>query len=309
VYVAPLAVRRAEPALRGRLAVVLQEGVVVDDNATNRRALHGQLTAWGMRSVEVASGAEAVAALGGALATEPFDLVLLDMQMPDMDGEQTAAAIKRDARLASIPLVLLSSLGTPAADELQAKGFAAGLAKPARASRLFTTLAQVLASAATRHDTGREPAAPGQAVRLGLRVLLAEDNLINQRFACRMLEKWGCQVDAVADGREAVTAWERARYDVVLMDVQMPVMDGYDATAEIRRREIGRERRTPIVAMTAHAMPGDDTRCLEAGMDDYIAKPVNPDLFRRMLVRWTSSVSEPATAPPPHLGWRARRTC
>jgi CheY-like chemotaxis protein len=122
---------------------------------------------------------------------------------------------------------------------------------------------------------------------MGLRVLLAEDNPVNQKVARRLLEKWGCQVDCVTDGGEAVAAWANTTFDAVLMDVQMPVMDGYEATAEIRRREQGRGLRVPIIAMTAHAMAGDEQRCLDVGMDDYVAKPVNPEVLREKLLKWT----------------------
>ncbi len=263
--------------------------LVVDDHATNRRALRGQLLGWGMRSVEVASGAEGLAALEAAAATDPFEVVLLDMQMPEMDGEQTAAAIRRNPRLAKLPLVLLSSDGARSVEDLERKGFAAGLVKPARSTRLFKTLAEVL-GAPTPHEADRaaEPTLLGSEGVAGLRVLVAEDNPVNQKLAQRLLERWGCHVTIAPNGQEAVDAWETARYDVIFMDVQMPVMDGYEATAEIRRRESERGRRTPIIAMTAHAMEGDDQRCRAAGMDDYIPKPVKPDQLHRLLVRWSS---------------------
>jgi two-component system sensor histidine kinase/response regulator len=277
--------------------------LVVDDNATNRRAFHGQLRAWGMRPLEVGSGAEALAVLRTQGDDDGFALVLIDMQMPGMDGEQTAAAIKADPRLAAIPLVLLSSAGMRFSSdaEMRAKGFAAALTKPVRASRLFDTLANVLGALTPACRYPRRPPGPKESSMpdqppAGLRVLLAEDNLVNQKVARRMLEKWGCQVDAVEDGRAAVAAWEGGTYDVVLMDVQMPVLDGYEATAEIRRREKGTGRHTPIVAMTAHAMAGDEERCLAAGMDGYVAKPVKPEALAAALARFGAGAPVAAAA-------------
>ncbi|HLK10011.1 MAG TPA: response regulator [Candidatus Binatia bacterium] len=278
--------------------------LVVDDNATNRRAFHGQLRSWGMRPLEVGSGEEALAVLHAE--ADAFALVLIDMQMPGMDGEETAAAIKADPRLARIPLVLLSSAGVRFATdgEMRARGFAAALTKPVRASRLFNTLAEVLGEVAPacryprRAPAAKEDRMPHQPLE-GLRILLAEDNPVNQKVARRMLEKWGCRVDAVDDGRAALTAWEAGAYDVVLMDVQMPGMDGYEATAEIRRREGGSGRHTPVVAMTAHAMQGDEERCLAAGMDGYVAKPVKPEALAAALSRWGLGASaSPAAAAP-----------
>ena len=166
-------------------------------------------------------------------------------------------------------------------------GFAAAMVKPVRASRLVNTVAEVLGAApVTRRPSAevRDPRASG--VRPGLRILLAEDNAVNQMVAVRMLEKFGCQVEAVGDGLEAVNAWTRNRYDLIFMDVQMPNLDGYEATGRIREREAGSSRRTPIVAMTAHAMQGDDQRCLDAGMDDYVAKPIKREILEQVLVRW-----------------------
>jgi len=274
--------------------------LVVDDHATNRRALRGQLLAWGMRSIEVASGAEAIGALQATVDSDPFEVVLLDMQMPGMDGEQTAAAIRADPRLARIPLVLLSSDGVRSAEALRAKGFAAGLVKPARSTRLFRVIAEVLGAAVPREieETVAKQSANGDEPALALRVLVAEDNPVNQKLAQRILERWGCEVQIVGDGAQAVAAWENGSFDGILMDVQMPVMDGYEATAEIRRRETGSGRRTPIIAMTAHAMEGDDQRCRDAGMDDYVPKPVKPDRLRVALGRWGIGATAPAAAAP-----------
>jgi signal transduction histidine kinase/DNA-binding response OmpR family regulator/HPt (histidine-containing phosphotransfer) domain-containing protein len=284
--------RRVPGTIAGRRVLV------VDDHAVNRRALEGQLRSWGMRPFAVASGTEALAALRAA-TDDPFALVLLDMQMPNMDGEQMAAAVRADRSLDGVPLVLLSSSGNrPKADELAAKGLAAALVKPVRGSRLFNTIMEVLGDIAEEEGSMSTADETVAETRLaGLRVLLVEDNAINEKVARRILERWGCTVDSAADGRAAVEAISRATYDVVLMDVQMPEMDGYEATAEIRRRESG--RRTPIVAMTAHAMQGDAEKCLAAGMDDYVAKPVQPAALEAALRRWAGQPIAPAPPAEP----------
>jgi CheY-like chemotaxis protein len=270
-------VRTPPACLRGRRVLV------VDDNATNRLILREQLRAWGCRTVEVGSGDEAIAVVRHALDDDPFALVILDMQMPEMDGQTTARLIRRNPRLAGTPLVLLSSIGLVkgGAEAIRAMGFDAGLSKPVRQSQLSETLEQVLAERPDERAIVQAPATPIEADS-PLRALIVEDNPVNQKVAQRMLETLGCQCDAVENGVEALDALGRAFYDVVIMDVQMPVMDGISATKEIRRRE-GDGPRIAIVAMTAHAMQGDRERCLAAGMDDYVAKPVSRDAFRRAL--------------------------
>ena len=260
--------------------------LVVDDNATNRFILLRQLQSWGARPCEARSGAEALEMLHGADDDEPFQLVLLDMHMPDMDGTMTARAIKRDRRFAELPLVLLSSARTQeTAAGLRARGFAAALVKPVRRSNLLRALLDVLGERRIDRPVGNGASeAPGPD--LGLHVLLAEDNLVNQKVAMRMLERWGCRVDVVGDGRQALEAVARVAYDLVLMDVQMPEMDGFGATAAIRRRESRMGRRTPIIAMTAHVMDGDRDRCIEAGMDDFVAKPITAQALLQAVSRW-----------------------
>jgi CheY-like chemotaxis protein len=200
----------------------------------------------------------------------------MDMQMPEMDGLETARRMKSEPRFASIPIVLMSSLGAGPLGEAGSACFAASLTKPVRSSQLYNALIDVLDRAATG-AVSRAAARPGRTAempRLGLRVLVAEDNSVNQKVALRILERLGCKADAVGNGIEAIAALQMAAYDVVLMDVQMPEMDGFEATSRIRARERGSSRRVPIVAMTAHAMAGDRERCLAAGMDDYVSKPV-----------------------------------
>jgi signal transduction histidine kinase/DNA-binding response OmpR family regulator len=279
----------AAPALRG-LHVLS-----VDDNATNRLILGQQLRSWGCRSVEAASGPEALTLLHDALAADPFQLVLLDLQMPDMDGAQVAAAIRTDPRCAALPLVLLSSMGgMRGVETARSLGFDASLSKPVCQSTLLETVTAVLAQCAAGSARGEAtPTAPSDA---RLAVLLAEDNPVNRTVLLTMLERLGCRTDTVVNGRDAVHAVLRGepRYDLVLMDVQMPELDGLEATVEIRRREAASGQRTPIVAITAHATAGQRERCLAAGMDDYLAKPVTLDDLRQKLSFWRDRIGAPA---------------
>jgi PAS domain S-box-containing protein len=268
--------RCAPAALRGVRVLV------VDDNATNREILHRRVVAWGMRNGTAASAAEALRLLREAARSgDPYRLVLVDQQMPEMDGDALARAVRADASLDPAALVLLSSLGRSGT----AGGlFAACLTKPIREAQLRDCLARVLGDApAPPPAAAAGPAAGGTAPRR--RVLLAEDNLVNQLVARRMLERAGVEVDVVATGREALAAVERTAYDLVLMDLHMPEMDGLEATAAIRERQ-GNGRRTPIVALTAAAMAEDRERCLAAGMDDYLAKPVQTAALHAILARW-----------------------
>jgi signal transduction histidine kinase/CheY-like chemotaxis protein len=285
--------------------------LVIDDNETNRMILREQLIAWGARCQTVASGAEAIHAMNAVHGSDPFGLVLLDMQMPGMNGVQTASVLKSDVRHASIPLVLLSSVAERGSnDELLSRGFAAALNKPVRKHQLWDAICYVLEPGHKSRARGSNVALEVPAELQGLRVLLAEDNVMNQRLALRILAKWGCRAEAVANGIEAIHELERIPYDVVLMDCQMPDMDGFEATIEIRRREIGTNRRVPIFAMTANAMVGDRERCLEAGMDGYVAKPIRlPELVQALMTsRARAKTEAPATlarrisdAPAPAL--------
>ncbi|HEY5529056.1 MAG TPA: response regulator, partial [Thermoleophilia bacterium] len=268
--------------------------LVVDDSATNREILSAQLNAWGTRSEETSDGPQALLALARARdAGDPFAAVILDMQMPGMDGEDLARAIKSDETLAKTILVLMTSIGNRGdARHMADLGFAGYLVKPARQSDLFDCLAAVLAGAAvaqpvrqivTRH-------AIREMRRGSLRILLAEDNITNQQVALGILKKMGLHADAVANGAEAVTALEHVPYALVLMDVQMPTMDGIEATGHIRDPQSAvRNHGIPIIAMTAHAMQGDRERCLAAGMNDYVTKPVSPQALAEALARWLPS--------------------
>jgi signal transduction histidine kinase/DNA-binding response OmpR family regulator len=298
------------PALPGTLRGL--KVLAVDDNATNRRILREQLGAWGCTVAEAADGHEALAQLTQAADTAPFQLVLLDMQMPDLDGEATARLIKADPRLAAVPLVLLSSIAglRGGATAAQAMGFAAVLAKPVRQSTLLARLLAVIGQRPVERTAAAAPVAPAA---VSLHVLVAEDNLVNQRVLLHMLTGFGHRADAVATGREAVAAAARTAYDLILMDVQMPEMDGLEATAEIRRQEAVRGGHVPIVALTAHAMAQHRDRCVAAGMDDYVAKPVGRAQLAEKLAEWAErlgrgDVQAELTALRTRLAGRARRT-
>ena len=256
----------AQPALAGRRLLV------VDDNATNRKILTLQAAKWGMSANDTASPDEA---LDWLRRGDAFDVAILDMHMPVMDGLTLAARIRE--RGLRLPLVLFSSLGRKEAGDTHDL-FAAYLAKPLRQSQLFDTLMSLLANeVAPRPAAAAKPVLDaGMAARHPLRILLAEDNVVNQKLALRLLQQMGYRADLASNGIEAIECVARQTYDVVLMDVQMPEMDGLDAAREINRRwpDGARPR---IVAMTANAMQGDREDCLAAGMDDYLTKPIRVD--------------------------------
>jgi signal transduction histidine kinase/CheY-like chemotaxis protein/HPt (histidine-containing phosphotransfer) domain-containing protein len=292
--------RLAPGARRRTLARGEVEGLrvlIVDDNATNRELVQHHVASWGMRSECADGGPVALEMLRGA--AEPFHIAILDMMMPGLNGLDLARAIKSDPGIASVRLVLLTSVGLRGdAAEARRAGIEAYLSKPVRQSELYDCLATLLGKAAgdtalvTRHTLSEARA------RFEGRVLLVEDNAVNQEVMLQMLQGLGCRVDVAGDGREALEALSRASYDLVLMDCQMPRMDGFEATAAIRQREAGatEARRTPIVALTAHAMAGDRERCLAAGMDDYLTKPLRQDALRASLMRWLRGPREGARA-------------
>ena len=260
--------------------------LVVDDNATNRRILGRTLSSWKAAPTLAESAEAALAALHRARDSgQPFALVLSDAHMPGVDGFSLAKRIKQDAHLAGATIMMLTSGGQRGdAARCRELGVAAYLTKPIRQAELKEAVCGVLSSKQwgtgtsallTRHSL-RE-ARPGRRRRRALRALLAEDNIVNQQLAVRLLDKRGIKSFVVGDGREAVAAVEKERFDLVVMDVQMPEMDGLEATAAIRAREAGTDAHLPIIAMTAHAMKGDRERCLAAGMDAYVTKPIRPD--------------------------------
>ncbi len=254
--------------------------LVVDDNATNRRILESQLAKLGIRTVCVSGGPEALEALAAAAIDEPFHAAIVDHDMPEMDGITLAREVRARFEGNSLVMILLSSHAQLAAVEnLQEAGFTACVMKPARIEQLRECLNQSLRNAPVLAQAKAVKPAP-QLIRG--RILLAEDNSVNQKVATRTLEKLGYYVDVVANGAEAVEKLERGLYDAILMDCQMPEMDGYAATREIRRRE-GAGGRTIIIAMTASAMAGDREKCLKAGMDDYVTKPVRSEDLQQIL--------------------------
>ncbi|HXI74594.1 MAG TPA: PAS domain S-box protein, partial [Pyrinomonadaceae bacterium] len=264
--------------------------LVVDDNKTNRRILAHQLNSWGMIHEEVDCPTTGITLLKQAAAAgTPYDVIILDFMMPEMDGINLARLIKVDQELSSSRVVLLTSSGQRGDGVIaRAAGIEAYLTKPVKQSQLFDCLITLLSKQRTDSNPARESAdlitRHSMAERKKMshkRILLAEDNVVNQKVAIRQLQRLGYATDAVANGREAVTALQMISYDLVFMDCQMPEMDGYEATAEIRRLE-GTSRHTPIVAMTAHALEGDRERCIAAGMDDYVSKPVRVEQLERV---------------------------
>ena len=262
--------------------------LVVDDNATNRRILEELLGYWSMVPTTVADGPAALAELRRALAGgAAYDLVLLDCMMPDMDGFDVAARARRIPELFRTPLVMLTSSGQLGdIARCETVGIDAYLTKPINPSELQETILRALGNRALPASPAADAVADGAATIRQLRILLAEDNLVNQRLAVRVLERMGHAVDVVEDGHGALRAIADRRFDLVFMDVQMPGMDGFEATQTIRARETDRGGRVPIVAMTAHAMKGDRERCLAAGMDDYLTKPFDAAGLRRVLARF-----------------------
>ena len=261
--------------------------LIVDDNATNREILEHQMRCRKMRPASASSAAEALPLLRDAFA-DPFPLVILDMEMPGMDGLALARAIRADSTLgARTRLVMLTSLGQKHDKaELGAAGIDACLTKPVRQSLLFDCLATVMGHALPQAVGPITPPSVAVGPTRKPRVLLAEDNIVNQYVAVAQLRKLGYEVDAVANGIEVLEALQRVPYEVILMDCQMPEMDGYDATRAIRQREQeARSRPVHVIAMTAHAMEGDVEKCVAAGMNDYLSKPVKLAELQRALER------------------------
>jgi two-component system sensor histidine kinase/response regulator len=280
-------VRRTSPMeLRG------QRVLVVDDNATNRKVLGGQLDLCGIVPLCAASADEALLLMRNASKRkEPFSVALLDHQMPGCDGAQLGRMIVADESLKQTRMVLLTSSGQRGDSHLFASiGFAGYLLKPVGQRDLVDCLMMVLGAEAKAWHMQSQPIVTRHAIRSQRgsdrpHILLAEDNAVNQKVACRTLEKLGYRVDVAQDGQAAVNAWASGRYHLILMDCQMPVLDGYEATREIRRREAG-QRRIPIIALTAHAMKGADIECKEAGMDEHLTKPINREVLEACLRRF-----------------------
>jgi CheY-like chemotaxis protein len=267
---ARIALEEGLPRLEGKRILV------VDDNAVNREIVIRQARAWGMDAVAAIGARDALALIASA---REFDVALLDMAMPEMDGIALAREIRRQRP--DLPLLLLTSLGR--LRQARAAGeFAAQLVKPLKRSQLFDALMGVFGQAGEAAPAEHAVAVERTAPSSSLRILLAEDNPVNQKVALLVLEKLGYRADVAANGLEAIAALERQQYDAVLMDVQMPELDGLDAARQICARW-PRESRPRIIAMTANAMAEDRDACFAAGMDDYVAKPIRPDALAAVL--------------------------
>jgi two-component system sensor histidine kinase/response regulator len=284
-FTIPLPVAIHQPAPFCDLILSGKNVLVVDDNETNRKILHYLLRSWGMIPVGAASGPSALTLLSDVHCH--FDAVILDYHMPEMDGLALAQAIRSSGRLSQVSLILLSSLGSVNPSSLtDATRVDAFLTKPVRRTRLFNALHAVLGSSPGQidpADCGKNQRTKTTAVRKG-RILVVEDNVINQRVTRKLVEKLGYDVDVAANGKEALAALDRTSYLLILMDCQMPVMDGFEATKHIREQS---RLRTPILALTASAMDEDRERCMEAGMDGYLTKPLQAARLEEALNEWT----------------------
>ena len=298
-FAVPLTLRPLVPVTVDRRPALLTglSVLVVDDNQTNRLTLESQLTTWGMRPALASDAGSALAMLRAAAERgTPFEIAILDMCMPEMSGLELAAAMAAEPQLAMTRPMMLTSAGTAERDQAREVGILAYLTKPVRSSDLLAALTTLAApadaapadAAPVQHRPTAAIPAQGRVVWRG-RALVVEDNPINQLVAQGLLHSLGFEVDVAVDGREALAALESRSYDVVLMDCHMPEMDGYEATAELRRRE-GDGPRTPVIAMTAAVQR--EERCLAAGMDDFMAKPVDLQLLKAKLTRWTAGCAQ-----------------
>jgi two-component system, sensor histidine kinase and response regulator len=268
--------------------------LAIDDNATNRMVISKMLSSFGCRIETATGGEDGLAQMHAAFEQgDPYQVVLLDMQMPEMDGETTARMIKSDPDLAEIEVVILTSMGQRGdASKFEEIGCAGYLLKPIRQQQLFDALLAIVGKSLPhlnqgqrqRHLITRHTLAEHQ--RQSALILLAEDNPVNCKLAVTLLNKAGYSTDTVETGRQVIELLQHKQYDLILMDVQMPDMDGFEATRQIRQNETG-ETHIPVIAMTAHAMKGDRERCLEAGMDDYLSKPLDSQKLLSVIEYWT----------------------
>ncbi len=274
--------------------------LVVCARATQREIMAETLASWGCRPIEASSCEAGLSILRDSRDGDSVRLVLLDPGARGLEGGHALSAIRSDRRFTALPIVLLLPIGTSGGDEVaRSRQFAAVLPAPVRQSRLLEAVRAAVGVGAPA--TGPRAGSAGENPRsrfLGCRALLAEDNQVNQRVALGMLERLGVRADAVANGTEALAALDLVNYDLVLMDVQMPEMDGFEATAVIRERERGGDRRLPIIALTAHVMQDYRERCLAAGMDDHLPKPIEPRRLEEVLLRWAPERSARATPRP-----------
>ena len=276
--------------------------LVVDDNATNRLIVTEMLAACGMRPAPVDGGPAALAALKEAVDAEnPFALVVSDVQMPVMDGFALAEEIRRNLEFGAVPMLVLSSSAQRGeGDRCRKLGIAAYLVKPVQPSELIDAVVDALSrrvepnAELTRQPRAAAPMA-SETSGGGMKILLAEDNAVNRKLATKLLEKHGYAPVVAEDGKQALEALEREKVRLILMDVQMPVMDGFEAIRTIRKRETVTGEHMPIIALTAHAMKGDRERCLEAGADDYVTKPIRTPELLAAILRLTEAAA-PATS-------------
>ena len=276
--------------------------LVVDDNRTNRRILEGMLKRWEMNSAAVESAEAALTEMSNAQSDgKPYGLILTDMHMPKMDGFELAERIRHRPELSAPMIMMLTSAGHRGdAERCRELGVAAYLLKPIRQSELREAIARVLGA---REQNGAIPLLTRYSLQDArdpesvLRVLVAEDNPVNQRLVVRMLEKRGHRVAVAGNGREAVDVLAKDSFDIVFMDVQMPEMDGLEATARIREKEEGSESHQIVIALTAHAMKGDRERCLAAGMDAYLSKPIRPQELDDILEKYLALKARSAHVP------------
>jgi PAS domain S-box-containing protein len=299
----PYVQQLAQPSARVPVDLQGKRLLVVDDNATNRKILRCQAAAWGMVVEEAENAYQAMDKLRQAVREgRPFPLAVLDMQMPEVDGETLGRWIKADPQLAETQLVMMTSLGLGEHSRRAAEiGFAAYLVKPVKQSRLQEALVMALgkSSGLSTSLLGIGPPLSqttpmADRPQQSLRILLAEDNPVNQKVALRQLESLGYKADVVANGQEVLDLLQQVRYDLILMDCQMPVMDGYEATRRLRQQERRSGHRTVVIAITANAMQEDRERCLQAGMDDYLSKPVLKEDLERVLNHWSQVIAQSA---------------
>jgi CheY-like chemotaxis protein len=276
--------------------------IVVDDNATNREILERHAKAGGMRTATAADGLIALKLMHEAVkAGDPYELAIIDMKMPHMDGIELANALRADSVFAGLRLVLVTSLhSTDEMARAREVGFSAYLSKPVRRQDLYRALAQASGGMPAEDIVAASGAAPSARIRA--KVLMAEDNGVNQVVARNMLKSLGCEWEIVVNGREALNAVQRDRYDIVLMDCQMPEMDGYAATRALREWEGAHPsaRRLPVIALTANALVGDAETCMAAGMDAHLAKPYTRAQLAGVMARWLPAAlvdSQPEAAP------------
>ncbi len=288
--------KRSPPEGANRISPAIIQGkrvLVVDDNPTNRDLFCAYLNTWGCRFDTASSGKTGLEKLHDAATDTPFDAALVDFMMPGMAGDHLGQAIKKDPAIQSTALIMLTSRGLRGdSQRMKEIGFAGYLTKPVKRQHLFECLVRVLAGS-PQAASGLHPSEPmvtrhsiDEARQKERRLLLVEDNVVSQKVALLILKKIGCRADVANNGREAVEALKQVPYDLVLMDQQMPEMDGLEATRAIRASADVINSRVPIIAMTANALKGDRERCLEAGMDDYLSKPVKPDQLKNKLDQW-----------------------